>query len=517
MSQSLASSKENDEEQPAVVAAATDSVPHSYSRLGILGWMFFDFAAQPFFTVVTSFIFGPYIVSRMVEDPVVGQSAFSLSIAIAGVVIALLSPVLGSIADSSGPRKPWLAVLAAIKALSLVCLWFSAPGSSLIWVLGLFILATACAEFSTVFNDSMMNFVVPYDEIGKVSSTAWGLGYIGGIVPLILILAFLAGSVETGTTLIGFDPLFGLDPEQGEDARVATPLTAAWYLLFTLPMFLFTPDRKSRNEKLVDSIRQGIVALKSTYLEARRRRGLFRFLIARMIYQDGVSALISLGGPFGASLFGWETIELGLFGIILNVVAIPSCFVAGRLDSKLGSKAIVLGSIVMLTIATLGVVSTGSDFAFFGLWKFSATADPDGIFSLPAEKCYIAFALFIGVALGPIQASSRAYLASSVGSDETGRYFGLYAFAGKATSFLAPLCVSGVTYITKSQRIGISCILIFFFVGFFVMRTTPTPAQNKQFATDSALNDHPDPDAAESPVEVEQSPEVRNSDGEFEF
>jgi UMF1 family MFS transporter len=223
------------------IIMAVETVQRASGR-GIWGWMFFDWAAQPFFTVVTTFIFGPYFVSRMASDPVTGQAVWGYGIAAAGLVIAILSPILGSIADQTGPRKPWIGFFAAIKISSLILLWFAAPGSNLFLIVALFSLASVAAEFSTVFNDSMMPRLVPKSEIGRISNTAWGLGYLGGMIALIFVVTCLAGSPETGKTIIGIDPLFGLDPKLGEDARATGPLSAGWYFLFILPMFFFTPD-----------------------------------------------------------------------------------------------------------------------------------------------------------------------------------------------------------------------------------------------------------------------------------
>ena len=205
-------------------------------RRSVWGWMLFDWAAQPFFTVVTTFIFGPYFISRMASDPATGQAAWGYGIAAGGLLIAVLSPVLGSIADQTGPRKPWIAFFAVLKILALCGLWFAAPGSSLVLVVSLFTLASVAAEFSIVFNDSMLLRLVPKAEIGRVSNLAWGLGYLGGMIVLIFIIAFLAASPESGKTLIGLDPLFGLDPVQGEDARASGPISALWYAVFILPM-----------------------------------------------------------------------------------------------------------------------------------------------------------------------------------------------------------------------------------------------------------------------------------------
>ncbi|BCH14098.1 MULTISPECIES: MFS transporter [unclassified Mesorhizobium] len=443
---------------------------------GIWGWMLFDWAAQPFFTVITTFIFGPYFVSRMASDPETGQAAWGYGIAAAGLAIAVLSPILGSIADQTGPRKPWIALFAAVKITSLCLLWFAAPGSNLFLVVLFFSLASVAAEFSTVFNDSMMPRLVPKGEIGRISNMAWGLGYLGGMIALIFVVAFMAGSPETGKTIIGLDPLFGLDPKLGEDARATGPLSAAWYLLFILPMFFFTPDAV-KGLPLGPAVREGLSELKSTLGEIRQRSGIFRFLVARMIYQDGVNALLALGGAFAAAMFHWSITEIGLFGIILNVVAIVGCLVAARLDLALGSKAIVMIALVLLSLATIGIVSTGPGYTLFGAWMMPG-ADSGGLFGTPAEKAYIFFGLLIGLAFGPVQASSRSYMARSVTAAESGRYFGIYALAGRATSFAAPFMVATITLASGSSRLGMAAIVLFLGVGLAILIRTPYPADN---------------------------------------
>ena len=456
----------------------TSGAIQTTSKRGIWSWMFFDWAAQPFFTVVTTFIFGPYVVSRMIDDPVAGQTAWATGMAVAGIIIAILSPVLGSIADKTGPRKPWIAIFAVLKIISLTALWYAAPGSDIIWVLCLFILATIAAEFSIVFNDSMLPSLATSKEVGAVSNIAQGLGYSGGMIILIVVLLFMSSTGESGKTIIELDPIFGLDPAKGEAARATGPLSALWYLIFIIPMFLFTPDRGDRSTSFVGAVKSGVGELTMTFIEAKRRIGIFKFLIARMIYYDGVAALLGLGGVFAAGMFAWETTELGLFGIILNIAAIPSCFIAARLDTIFGSKKVVMTSIILLIFATIGVVSTGPDYIAFGAITFENIAS-DGPFSSPAEKAYIGFGLIIGIAFGPVQASSRSYLARSIEPHEAGRFFGLYAFVGRATSFLAPASVAAITAYYDSQRLGISVIILFFIVGGYLLAKTPYPADNK--------------------------------------
>lgn len=451
-----------------------DGAPAKVPARGIWGWMLFDWAAQPFFTVVTTFIFGPYFVSRLTTDPVSAQAMWSNMATISSIIIAVLSPVLGSIADQSGARKPWIGFFAVIKIASLFCLWTAAPGSPVIYPVIFMILASISAEFSIVFNDSMMSRLVSKDDVGRLSNTAWGLGYLGGMIVLITVVVLLAGSRETGKTILGLMPLFGLDPTLGQDARITGPISAVWYAIFILPMFFFTPDAK-RGLPLGPAVRSGLTELKTTLADLKNRPGIARFLFARMIYQDGVNGVLILGGTFAAGMFGWPTIEIGIYGIILNVVAIFGCLIAGRLDKRLGSKTTVVISLTMLLVATIGIISTGPGFTLFGLVKLS-TENAGGLFGTAAEKAYILYGLLIGLAFGPVQASSRSYLARSVSLAEAGRYFGIYALSGRATSFMATLFFSIVTYWTGSARYGMATLIIFLAGGLLVLLPTPYPA-----------------------------------------
>ena len=347
------------------MALASQDVVTPANKKGIFGWMLFDWAAQPFFTVVTTFIFGPYFASRMVSDPDLGLQYWGTIGFVSSIIIAVLSPLLGAMADATGSRKSWIAVFALVKIISLSLLWYAAPGSSALLVGMLFVLASLAAEFSIVFNDSMMTRLVGMQSVGRISNIAWGLGYLGGMIALFAVLLLMAGNAETGKTLIGIDPIFGLDPAKGEDARITGPLSALWYLIFILPMFLFTPDT-ARGMPLKRAVRSSFSDLRNTLGEISGRPGIVRFLLARMFYQDGVNGLLFLGGAFAAGMFSWQTMELGLYGIILNVVAIFGCVAASFIDSAIGSKKVVFISLVLLLLATVGIVSTGPEATFFG-------------------------------------------------------------------------------------------------------------------------------------------------------
>jgi UMF1 family MFS transporter len=445
-------------------------------RLAILGWMMFDWAAQPFFTVVITFVFGPYFAARMVADPVAGAFAWSNVGTISSILIAVLSPILGAVADATGNRKRWIGFFAIVKILSLMALWTAIPGSSVIAIGALVILASVAAEFSIVFNDSMMPRLIDNDQVGRISNIAWGLGYLGGLIALFFVLLCLAGNPTTGKTIIGMTPLFGIDPANGGDARITGPLSAIWYLIFIIPMFLFTPDA-SKNIGLMMAVRQGLRELGVTLKGLAHRPGLRKFLIARMIYQDGVNGLLFLGGAFAAGMFGWQTTEIGLYGIMLALVAIFGCLAAGYLDSVLGSKRVVIICLVILTLATIGNISTAPTFTLFGLVPLS-TADGGGLFGTAAEKIYILYGMLIGLAFGPVQASSRSFLARSVDVEEAGRYFGIYALSGRATAFMATLVNSLVILLTGSARMGMASLIAFFVIGLVILFMTPCPASD---------------------------------------
>src|ERR1700686_3065381 len=216
-------------------------MPKSYPpRSAVFGWMLFAWAAEPFFTLITTFVFAPYFATHVASDPASGQSLWGFATAAAGLLIPLLSPVLGAIADASGRRKPWIAAFGALLVIGASLMWFGKPGDPsvippLLFAYGL---ATIGAEFATVFNNAMMPTLVPPDQIGRLSGTGWATGYVGGILSLILVLGFLAASPETGRTLFGFTPLFGLDPATHEGDRISGPLTGVWFMVFVLPMFL---------------------------------------------------------------------------------------------------------------------------------------------------------------------------------------------------------------------------------------------------------------------------------------
>src|SRR3979411_2288169 len=285
-----------------------------------ISWIVFDWAAQPYFTLITTVIFAPYFATHVASDPASGQSLWGFATAAAGRVIALMSPVLGAIADASGRRKPWIAAFGALLVIGSCLMWFGKPGdvSVIPPLLLAYAIATVGVEFATVFNNAMMPSLVPPEKIGRLSGTGWATGYVGGILSLVLVLGFLAASPDTGRTLFGFVPLFGLDPVTHEGDRISGPLTGIWFIIFVLPMFLLTPDYPAKLPVRA-ALREGLTELKPTLTELPKQKSLATFLLANMIYTDGLVSLFAFGGIYAAGTFGWHTIQIGTFGIVAAI------------------------------------------------------------------------------------------------------------------------------------------------------------------------------------------------------
>ncbi|PZO03374.1 MAG: MFS transporter, partial [Hyphomicrobiales bacterium] len=434
--------------------------PTSYPpRRAVTAWLFFDWAAQPFFTLITTFVFAPFFAATLASDPASGQALWGYATGFAGLCIALLSPLLGGIADRTGPRKPWIAVFGALLVVGSGALWFAAPGSP--WAVPIalsgFILATIGAEFATTFNNAMMTRLVPPERLGWLSGTGWAIGYLGGLMSLAIVLALLAADPITGKTLVGLTPILGLDAAAREGDRFSGPLTALWFVVFVAPMFLLTPDSVRTGMGLGEAARGGVGRLMATLRELPRLPSLGRFLLANMVYQDALVALFAFGGIYAAGVFGWQTIEIGIFGIMLTITGTLGAWLGGRIDDRIGGKAVVLGAIGCLLFACLGILSLAPNRILFVVEAVPATPG-DGLFASLPEKVYLGLGLLIGLVAGPLQASSRSLMARLAPEGRVGEFFGLFALSGKVTSFLGPTLVALATTIFASQRAGLAVL-----------------------------------------------------------
>lgn len=425
-------------------------------RRGIWGWMLFDWAAQPFHTLIITFVFAPYFASTVAPDPVTGQEWWGYAVGIGGVLIALAAPVFGAIADASGPRKPWIVLFAVIGIVGCWMLWFATPGmGDLTLVLIAISLALIGLEFAAIFNNAMMPDLVPRSELGRLSGSAWGLGYLGGLVSLIFILGFAAAQPGSGKTLLGFDPIFGLDAAMHEGERISGPFTALWFVVFVLPLFLFTPD-SARKPAAKGAVRKGLSELVATLKRLPQQKSYFSFLASSMIYRDALNALYSFGGIYAAGVLGWSITQIGVFGILANITGAFGAWFGGRMDDRHGPRAVVSACIILLTLACVMIISTTrSEFLFMPIAAGSAL--PDILF-------YVAGGL-IGAAGGSLQAASRTLLVDQVPREKVTEAFGLYALSGRATAFIGPLAIAWATGVFDSQRLGVTPVIALFIIA----------------------------------------------------
>lgn len=441
----------------------------------LVSWVLFDWAAQPYYTLVLTFLFAPYFANAVVGDSVQGQALWGYAAAAAGVLIAVGSPLLGALADGRGRRKPWIAGFSLLLVVSLAALWLAtpaAPASLIALTLAAFVAATVAAEFTTVFTNAIMPSLVPPHQLGRLSGTGWAVGYAGGLVSLAIMAGLIVANPATGKTLLGLDPIIALDTTAREGDRLVGPFSAVWYALFMIPFFLFVPDARPAPR----SNTQGTptAELLDTLRSLLGHRDMLLFLIARMIYADGLSAIFAFGGIYGAAVFGWGALELGIFGIILTLTGVFGALAGGVLDDRLGSKTVILASLALLIVGALGILSVDKTHVLFTVDVAPKAAGSEP-FSSAGEHVFLAFAMLVGIVAAPVQAASRALLARLAPPEKMTQYFGLFAFSGKVTAFMAPLLVALVTSITGDQRAGMASIAVFLVLGMALMLPVRAP------------------------------------------
>jgi UMF1 family MFS transporter len=444
----------------ADLTAAAPSPLSREARRRIWGWWWFDWASQPYNTLLITFIFGPYVVA-VLGDGSRAQAVWGYGIGAAGLLIALASPLLGAVADRSGQRMAFIWFFSALYVIGAWGVWWSAPDSFNVWFVMLFFcIGLIGMEFATTFTNAMLPDLAPREELGKVSGSGWAWGYVGGLVALVIMLTLLAEG-PSGRTLIGIAPLFGLDPEAREGTRAVGPLTALWYMVFMIPFFLWVREpRKPGAVGVGQAMREAWPELKTTLKGLPKTRSLFAFLGASMFYRDALNGIYTFGGIYAAGVLGWGVIDVGVFGILAITTGAVFCWVGGRADSRFGPKPVVLFNILVLAAVALAIVFVGRD-SVFGMPVDAESRLPDIAF-------YILGAL-IGAGGGSLQAASRTMMVRQAIPGKMTEGFGLYALSGKAMSFLAPLSIGVVTDLTGSQQLGILPVVGLFLIGLVLL------------------------------------------------
>jgi UMF1 family MFS transporter len=406
-------------------------------RREIFSWASYDFANSPFTTLVVTFVYASYFTQAIAPDTVTGTALWSRGVTVTALVVAFLSPLLGAVADRGGFRKLFLMLATGVCIAGTIVLYTVLPGQTtraLIW----FVTANIAFEMGMVFYNAFLPDIAPREIIGRVSGWGWALGYAGGLVALVVALMTL---IQPET------PWFGFSTENGENVRATNLLVAGWFAVFSLPIFLWVREDKSRVTTSGSILDASFKQFGTTFKEIREYKQIFRFLVARLVYNDGLVTIFAFGGIYAAGTFGFTLQEILIFGIVLNVAAGLGAFGLGFLDDRLGGKRTIQISLWGLSIAALIAVLAPNK------WMFWVAG------------------IMVGIFAGPTQSASRSLMGRFVPPDKENEFFGFFAFSGKATAFMGPLFLGLLTELFDTQRAGVSIVLVLFVAGYLLLRT----------------------------------------------
>lgn len=392
----------------------------------IISWSLYDFANQPYTTLIITFIYSAFFVNYIAGDEQQGTFLWANAISITAITVAFISPILGAFADNTGYRKSFLVFFTLICCLFTSLLYFPDKGDIFL-ALTFVVISNISFEMGTVFCNSYLNDLSSKKNIGKISGNAWGLGFVGGL--LALLVSFL---------------LF--DVNNSSEVKQVNLFVAAWFLIFSLPTFFFLKDSK-RQKINKENILSSFKSILQTFKEISRYKIIVRFLIARLFYNDGLITIFALGGIYAIGTLNFTMQEVLILGIVLNVFAALGSFVFGLIEDRIGVRKVINLSLVVLVISTF--------LAFISPW------------TLYPKIFFWTSGVLLGTMVGPNQSCSRSYMAQIIPEDKKNEFFGFYAFTGKATSFLGPLMFGFLTKI-YSQQIGLLSVLVFFIIGLII-------------------------------------------------
>ena len=436
----------------------------------VWGWMMFDWASQPFYTLLLTFIFGPYFAGVATEYFAAGgldeqtadahaQSVWSFGQSAVGLFIAFTAPFLGAFADQTGKHMRWMYVFSLIYVVATYALWWTVPDGSTLWIsLTAFCIGMVAAEYGLIFVNGMLPSLGPSDEVGKISGGGFALGYAGGVVALLIMLVLLAEN-ESGKTLAGLDPIFGLDAESREGTRAVGPFTAIWYVVFMIPFFAWVKERPVAPK--MGGMAAALSGLWASVKSVARRPSAATYLASSMFYRDALNALYGFGGVYAVLVLDWSITQLGVFGILAAISAAVFTYIGGLCDKRFGPKPVILFNIWALIFVCTVIVGMSRE-SFYGIPLAEGSTLPD--------VTLMVLGAIIGASGGAVQAASRTMMVRHADPERPTEAFGLYALSGKATAFLAPMLIGTVTYVTSSARLGLSPVIFLFIIALILLR-----------------------------------------------
>ncbi len=432
------------------------------SPLAQWSWAVFDFARTPFVLLVQIFIFGPYFANSVVShDPVRGQAIWLDIQGYSGLAIALLAPFIGAISDVGGRRKPWIIVFALILASCSAMLWYAKAdaGGLSIPAIAFYVAVTYVSfEFTSVFYNAMLASIATPSQLGGLSGLGLALGNAAGVLVMVVMLYGLVLPGHVHWSFIPSHPWFGVDQATHQPERLTGPIASFILIVFMLPLLIWTPDRAPARMGVFAAARKGILSVFRTLGSLGHYRNVATYVVARLFFNDGMTALLTVGGIYAAGVFGWGALNMMAYGIVLSVFAVFGGFFGGWLDDHLGSKVAIFVSVGGTLLFGLLSISIGPDMIF---WMIPYDPHSPPVHSLPffrswPEIIYMAVVCGVAICVTASYANARTMMAE---------FFGLYSLSGQSTSFLATLSASWLTQWTHTQRGGMLAVMIFLIAG----------------------------------------------------
>lgn len=399
----------------------------------VTAWAMYDFACSAFTTIIVTFVFSKYYADVVVGDEIAGPIYWTRAINASAIVVALVTPVLGAVADLAGRKKLFLGIVSVQCILFTLLLFGAGPGDA-VRAAVFFIIANVGFEAAQVFYNSLLLDITDRKTIGRVSGFGWGLGYIGGLLALALALGMMRGWVPDTDHL---------------HVRSIALLVAAWYAVFMLPLFLYVREGppQAPPSSTAAYFRLGFGRVAGTLGHLRTYREAAKLLVARLIYNDGLTTIFAMASIYAGAAFGMPLEEFLVLGIAINLAAGVGAYAFGFVDDRIGGKRTIVISLVVLTAATATAALTRSVAMF---WVAG---------------------IVLGIMIGPNQSASRSLLSRMVPEQKQGEFFGFYAFSGKLSSVLGPLTYGLVLGATESHRAAVGSVAAFFVVGLLLLLT----------------------------------------------
>ncbi|WP_375279432.1 MFS transporter [Pseudooctadecabacter sp.] len=441
------------------------------SKKRIWGWMAFDWASQPFYTLGLTFIFGPYFAAVAAEyflnsgmesgaAKAQAQAMWSGGQTVAGLFIAFTAPFIGAFADNSGRKIPWIALFSVLYVLATASLWILQPdGTNLFLVLILFYVGFVAAESALNFINAILPSLGTKDEVGRISGSGAAFGYWGGVVSLAIMLLLFVEQDNGRTIFVGLEPALGLNPDEKEGTRFVGPFIALWFMVSMVPFFLWVRDDPHAGGKRTD-IKAVAGDLWATLKSVAQRKSLLNFLVGSMFYRDALNALYAFGGVYAALVLEWSVTQIGVFGVVAAIAAAVTTWIAGLADKRFGPKPVIRVAVWCLILVSVTIIFMSREQLFWVALPIGSTV-PDTVF-------YVCGAV-IGGAGGAVYSASRSMMVRHTHPDRPAEAFGLFALSGKATAFLAPAGITLFTWLTGSPQLGFLPVIFLFLLGLVLL------------------------------------------------